>query len=128
MQKCCYEKTADLLVYITLLGAMIGCGKQSNGKNSGASQPKDHRQSSGQITRASPDKAKAAGQEAATTVTLADGTKVTLQQWGKTYETLEYQPPIDVKKAKVIAEYDFGTNQCPVSIALDQLHKKVYWA
>jgi len=68
-----------------------------------------------------------AAKPAATTFRLADGTTIPIEQYGETYETVEWQPPLDPDKAKVIFEIDPGAGVGISSISLDKVHRKIYW-
>lgn len=65
----------------------------------------------------------------AKTFRLADGHELPIEQYGDTYETVEWQPPIDVEKAKTIVDVSKsgGGWMRFYSIAIDHKHKKLYW-
>lgn len=60
-----------------------------------------------------------------TTVTLSDGTKFELEQWGETYQAYEFLPPIETDQAKVIM--DWGDGPQFRQIAVDGARGKIYW-
>ncbi|HEX3869653.1 MAG TPA: hypothetical protein VHV77_04370, partial [Pirellulales bacterium] len=57
-------------------------------------------------------------------VKFADGAILPIEHWPDTYETLEWQPPIDIKKAKTIVDYGGGQIS---SVGIDYKHNKIYW-
>lgn len=139
------------LVLVAPIAALVGCGTQVHNSATNIAVPKSaqklpapatipfpanrspnlpsptQREFRAQVSAPSPPAKASRSADVGESITLSDGTKLELEQWGETYEAYEYRPPLNSDDGKIVKELDPGSGFLLSQIVLDSENGIIYW-